>query len=234
MTVQDILNKLNPNNTGANTADTYTKRLEAIKMFRNILNDLTALTNLDEESVENRIKFATTKAGEYGKIGNTLNLISAIYNWPLGKDEEAKLIPDIQEKLLDYLVSAIPIDVEALKEQFPEVDDSTITAVTIELRESQRTDLESLISDLKEDKGGHAYMDKDGFTLVEGTEPNWEDLPIIYKKLLAIYKVPEEVLDYKLRESQWWKTEDRAIKKFEIELASRAEALEAHRELLEA
>ena len=230
MTVQDILNQLNPEL--GNTNNAYSERLKAIKTLKHIIENVGALTTLDEESIENRVKFATTRSGEYGKIGNLLNLLSSIYSWPVADKSEAKDIPEIQEEIIEYLLIAVTPKVADLQKDFKDATRDTILEVVEALKDDKRAELQLYLSDLKESKGYHAFIDETTMELTDGVEPVIDDLIEIYERLLKVFGIKQTALDFKLTDIKWQKAEDKALKKAEIELQARAEALEAHEALL--
>ena len=155
------------------------------------------------EHDEERLESAikNIRRSEYGRVPELITKVASMYNWPIQDKSEAKEIDDRQEAILDML-----------KERFG-------------ARISH-----DLLLDIKEAKGFHSFLDDITFEVIEGVEPDYEELK--YFLLTFASKANLPLVDFKLTEKVWNKNEDKALAKISLEEAAAAKALADHEELM--
>jgi len=163
----------------ANNTDTRLKsdvaindalKRESVKTMSTIILGLAEELNLDSEKLERRIEQA--RRSKYGRICELMSIVASIYAWPISQNTQASEIPEIRERMLDYLTT-LNISVDG-----------------------------DLLLDMKEAKGHNSFLDESTFEVVAGVEPIYDELEYYYLTFASAcnisiidYKMNETVWD---------------------------------------
>jgi len=141
-----------------------------------------------------------SRRSEYGRISELITHVAKVYAWPIDDVADVKDIDGIQEELLEYLATEHKIELT-----------------------------HDLLLDIKEAKGNHSFLTKDTYEIVDGVEPEYENLGFYIETFAEYASMP--IIDYKLTESQWDRNERKAISKINKEHEAATKALEQFSEL---
>lgn len=190
----------------ATTGDTRLKSDVAINdaLKRESVKKLTAIiTSVAEDlglDVEKyQNRIARARKSAYGRVSEMITIIASIYAWPLATNSQASEIPELQERMLDTL-AGLGVNVDA-----------------------------DLLLDIKEAKGFNSFLDESTFTIVDGVEPEYEELE--YYLLTFAEEAGLPCIDYKMNESVYEKLEEKALARIAIEQQLAQEALDRHNQL---
>lgn len=142
------------------------------------------------------------RKSEYGRVPELISIIAKNYAWPITDVSQASEIDDIQESMLDFLK-----------------DNGIIVS-------------HDLLLDIKEAKGYHSFLDSATFEVIDGVEPEFDELEYYLLTFAEAAGLP--LVDYKLEESKWNKTEAKVLAKIATEQAAAEEALANHNEMMSA
>ena len=212
-------------NANTNTTKTFEERLEEARqaklagasdkrlksdvaindaLKREAVKSLTAtLENLYEELGLDLDKLANkikmARRSPYGRISEMITMIASTYAWPVENASQAKEIPELQEQFMEIL-SERGINIDA-----------------------------DLLLDIKEAKGFNSFLDQATFEVVDGIEPEFEELE--YYLLTFAEEASLPFLDYKMTETAYHRLEVKALDRVRAEQASAEEALARHQEM---
>ena len=144
-------------------------------------------------------RIATSRRSQYGRVCELINILASIYAWPIESSGQASEIPDLQERMLDTLAE-LGINIEG-----------------------------DLLLDIKEAKGYNSFLDTATFEIVDGIEPDYEELQYYYLTFADNANLP--IIDYKMNESVYAKAETKALARIETEKTLADEALARHKEM---
>jgi len=174
---------------------------------RESLKILTATINTIAEELSldsERVERSVKNArrSEYGRIPELITLLAKIYAWPIESTDQAKEIDDLQERMLDTLAN----------------NGINVT--------------HDLMMDIKEAKGYHSFLDLATFEVVDGIEPEYDELYYYLLTFAEEAKLP--LVDYKLTRAKWTISENKALAKIQTEQTAAQEALTKHEEMMSA
>ena len=141
-----------------------------------------------------------SRKSAYGRIPELIAKIASIYAWPLADNTQASEIDSLQETVLDTLAS-----------------------------EGIVVDGELLL-DIKEAKGFNSFLDDATFEVVEGIEPEYDELKYYLLTFADSAKLP--IVDYKMNETVYNRLETKALNRIAEEKQLAEEALARHQEMV--
>lgn len=156
---------------------------------------------LDLDSERLEGQIKSARKSEYGRVPQLLIILANMYAWPILDKADAKDIDDKQEEILDYLADTHKIKVSG-----------------------------DLLLDIKEAKGYHSFLDKDTYEVIDGVEPEFEEITYYLQTLAEHCGLP--FIDIKLDEVKWNKVEAKSLIKIQIEHEAAQTALSNHEELI--
>ena len=144
-------------------------------------------------------RIKSARKSAYGRVTEMVCILASTYAWPVAESSQAKEIPELQERMLDSL-SDLGINIDG-----------------------------DLLLDIKEAKGYNSFLDKETFTVVDGVEPEFDELQYYLLTFAETAKLP--FIDYKMTETVYDKLETKALARIEAEQKSAQEALDRHAEM---
>ena len=144
-------------------------------------------------------RIKSARKSAYGRVTELVCILASTYAWPVAESSQAKEIPELQERMLDSL-SDLGINIDG-----------------------------DLLLDIKEAKGYNSFLDKETFTVVDGVEPEFDELQYYLLTFAETAKLP--FIDYKMTETVYDKLETKALARIEAEQKSAQEALDRHAEM---
>jgi len=142
----------------------------------------------------------TSRRSAYGRVPELITKVASIYAWPLADASQISEIDSLQEQVIDVLHS-LDIDVD-----------------------------EELLMDIKEAKGYTTWLDQTTFEVVEGMEPDYDNLEYHLTAFATAAGLP--VIDYKMTEAVWQRAEAKSVERINTEKRLAEEALQRHNEML--
>ena len=144
-------------------------------------------------------RIKSARKSAYGRVTEMVCILASTYAWPVAESSQAKEIPELQERMLDSL-SDLGINIDG-----------------------------DLLLDIKEAKGYNSFLDKETFTVVDGVEPEFDELQYYLLTFAETAKLP--FIDYKMTETVYDKLETKALARIEAEQKSAQKALDRHAEM---
>lgn len=154
---------------------------------------------LDLDSERIERSIKAARKSKYGRVSELISKVASIYAWPLSDSSQASEIPELQERVVDTLSSL---------------------AVVV---------APDLLLDIKESKGFNSFMDQATFEVVDGIEPEYNELEYYLMTFADCAQLP--IIDYKMTPSVWEANEAKALKAIEQEKQLAEEALARHQEM---
>ena len=142
----------------------------------------------------------SARKSNYGRVAEMITKVASTYAWPCAETSQASEIPELQDRML-----------ATLAENGINVDGE-------------------LLLDIKEAKGFNSFLDQATFEVVNGVEPEYEELE--YYLLTFAEKAGLPIIDYKMSESVWNKAEERALAKIATEKELAEQALARHNKMV--
>lgn len=161
---------------------------------------LTIADDLGLDEEKIKDRIARARRSAYGRISEMITMIASIYAWPLAETSQSNEIPELQERILDTLAS---LGIECSGD---------------------------LLLDIKEAKGYNSFLSKETFEIIEGLEPQYEELEYFLLTFAEIAQLP--IIDYKMSESVYEKLEIKALTRIKEEKKLAEEALARHNEMM--
>jgi hypothetical protein len=139
------------------------------------------------------------RKSKYGRVSELISKVASIYAWPLADNSQASEIPELQERVIETL-SSLGVNVDP-----------------------------DLLLDIKESKGFNSFMDQATFEVVDGIEPEYDELEYYLMTFADCAQLP--IIDYKMTPVIWEANEAKALKAIEQEQQLAEEALARHQEM---
>ena len=155
---------------------------------------------LDLDSEKLDRSIKSARKSNYGRVAEMITKVASTYAWPCAETSQASEIPELQDRML-----------ATLAENGINVDGE-------------------LLLDIKEAKGFNSFLDQATFEVVNGVEPEYEELE--YYLLTFAEKAGLPIIDYKMSESVWNKAEERALAKIATEKELAEQALARHNKMV--
>jgi hypothetical protein len=141
----------------------------------------------------------TARKSKYGRVSELITKVASIYAWPLADNSQASEIPELQERVVETLAS-LGVNVDP-----------------------------DLLLDIKEAKGFNSFMDQATFEVVDGIEPEYDELEYYLMTFADCAQLP--IIDYKMTPDLWVANEAKALKAIKQEKRLAEEALARHQEM---
>ena len=172
---------------------------------RESINTLTGIINrlgeeLNLDSEKLSRSIKASRKSPYGRVPELITKVASIYAWPLADASQVSEIESLQETVLDTLAS-MDINVDG-----------------------------ELLMDIKEAKGFNSFLDQSTFEVVDGVEPEYDELK--YYLLTFAEEASLPFVDYKMEESVYNKAEMKALAKIQLEKQLAEEALARHNQMI--
>jgi hypothetical protein len=139
------------------------------------------------------------RKSKYGRVSELISKVASIYAWPLADNSQASEIPELQERVIETLAS-LGVNVDP-----------------------------DLLLDIKESKGFNSFMDQATFEVVDGIEPEYDELEYYLMTFADCAQLP--IIDYKMTPAIWEANEAKALKNIKQEQQLAEEALTRHQEM---
>jgi hypothetical protein len=139
------------------------------------------------------------RKSKYGRVSELITKVASIYAWPLADNSQASEIPELQDRVIETLAS-LGVNVDP-----------------------------DLLLDIKEAKGFNSFMDQATFEVVDGIEPEYDELEYYLMTFADCAQLP--IIDYKMTPAIWEANEAKALKNIEQEQQLAEEALARHQEM---
>jgi hypothetical protein len=144
-------------------------------------------------------KIKMARRSPYGRISEMITMVASTYAWPIDNLSQAKEIPELQDQMMEIL-SERGINIDA-----------------------------DLLLDIKEAKGFNSFLDQTTFQIVDGIEPEYEELEYYLLTFADAASLP--FIDYKMTEASYDRLEAKALDRVRAEQTSAEEALARHQDM---